>query len=103
AFQVARRTNELGMRMVLGASPRSMIGLVLRDVVGMLVPGVVIGAVVALMLTGLARGILFGLTPSEPGVFVIAASVLAFAAVLAAWLPARRASRVNPLEALRHE
>ncbi|MPY87506.1 MAG: FtsX-like permease family protein [Luteitalea sp.] len=103
AFQVARRTNELGVRMVLGASPRSMMRLVLRDVVGMLVPGVVIGAAVALMLTGLARGILFGLRPSEPGVFVIAASVLAFAAVLAAWLPARRASRVNPLAALRHE
>jgi ABC-type antimicrobial peptide transport system permease subunit len=103
AFRVARRTNELGVRLALGASPGSMTRLVLKDVVGMLVPGVVIGAGVALMLTGLLRGILFGVTPGQPGVFVVAASVLACAAVLAGWLPARRASRVDPLVALRHE
>jgi ABC-type antimicrobial peptide transport system permease subunit len=103
AFRVARRTNELGVRLALGASPGSMMRLVLRDVIGMFVPGVVIGAGVALMLTGLARRILFGVTPGEPGVFVVAASVLACAAILAGWLPARRASRVDPLVALRHE
>jgi predicted permease len=103
AFQVARRTNELGVRMALGASRRTMMGLVLRDVAVMVVAGVSIGAGVALMLTGLARKIVFGLTPTDPGVFVVAASVLALAAVLAGWLPARRASRVDPLVALRHE
>jgi ABC-type antimicrobial peptide transport system permease subunit len=55
------------------------------------------------VLTGVARTILFGLTPTDPGVFVVAASVLAVAAVLAGWLPAVRASRVDPLVALRHE
>jgi ABC-type lipoprotein release transport system permease subunit len=55
------------------------------------------------MVTGFARGILFGLAPTEPGVFVVAASVLACAAILAAWWPVRRASRVDPLVALRHE
>jgi predicted permease len=103
AFQVARRTNELGVRMALGASRRTMMGLVLRDVAVMVVAGVAIGAGVALMLTDLAGKILFGLTPTDPSVFVVAASVLAVAAVLAGWLPAVRASRVDPLVALRHE
>ena len=103
AFQVARRTNELGVRMVLGASRWSMMGLVLRDVVAMLVPGIAIGAGVSLMVTGLARGMLFGLTPSDPGAFAVAAAVLACAALIAGWLPARRASHVDPMIALRHE
>jgi predicted permease len=103
AFQVARRTNELGVRRALGASAASMVGLVVRDVVWMLVPGVAIGAGLALAVTGLARGLLFGLTPTDPRAFAIAAAVLAGAALLAAWLPARRASRVNPLVALRSE
>jgi len=103
AVQVARRTNELGVRMALGASRRTMMGLVLREVVVMVVAGVSIGAGGALGLTGLARTMLFGLTPTDPSVFVVAASVLAVTAVLAGWLPARRASRVDPLVALRHE
>jgi predicted permease len=103
AFQVARRTNELGVRLVLGANRWSVMRLVLRDVVAMLVPGVAIGAGISLLLTGLARGILFGLTPTDPAAFVVAASVLAGAALVAGWLPARRASRIDPMHALRHE
>ncbi len=80
AFQVARRTNELGVRMVLGATRGTMVGLVLKDVGWMLVPGIVLGAGAALMVTGLARGILFGLTPTDPTVFAIAALVLTMAA-----------------------
>jgi predicted permease len=103
AFQVARRTNELGVRMVLGADRWSVMGLVLRDVVAMLVPGIAIGAGVSLMVTGLARGLLFGLAPNDPGVYAVAASVLTGAALMAGWLPARRASRVEVTNALRHE
>jgi ABC-type antimicrobial peptide transport system permease subunit len=103
AFQVARRTNELGVRTVLGASRWSMIRLVLRDVTMMVTPGVVIGGGIALMLGRLARGLLFGLTPTEPGVFVIAALTLVSAALVASCVPAHRASRVDPLVALRHE
>ena len=103
AYQVARRTHELGVRMALGASRWAMTRLVLREVAWMVAAGVVIGAGVALTVTGIARTILFGLTPTDPGVFVVAASVLAFAAVLAGWLPALHASRVDPLVALRHE
>jgi putative ABC transport system permease protein len=103
AFQVARRTNELGVRVALGASRRTIVGLVLRDVIVMVVVSVSIGAGGAFVLTGLARNILFGLTPNDPRVFVISAAVLTTAALLAAWLPARRAARVDPLIALRHE
>ena len=103
AFQVARRTNELGVRTALGASRRSLVRLVLKDVTVMVVPGIVIGGGVALTLTGLARQLLFGVTPTDPGVFIVAASALAGAALLAAWVPARRASTVDPLSALRHE
>ena len=103
AFQVARRTNELGVRTVLGASRWSMIRLVLRDVVAMVVPGVLVGGGVALMLGRLARGLLFGLTPTDPSVFVVAAATLASAALVASVVPAHRASSVDPLVALRHE
>jgi ABC-type antimicrobial peptide transport system permease subunit len=89
--------------MALGASRPAMMRLVLREVVVMVAAGVTIGAGGALTLTGLAGKILFGLTPTDPSVFVVAASILAVAAVLAAWLPAVRASRVDPLVALRHE
>jgi predicted permease len=103
AFQVARRTNELGVRVVLGARRRSMMGLVLKDVAWLTVPGIAIGAGIALLLTDLARQILFDFAPGEAGVFAVSASVLALTALLAGWLPARRAARVDPLVALRHE
>jgi ABC-type antimicrobial peptide transport system permease subunit len=78
-------------------------GLVLRDVVAMLVPGIAIGASLSLMVTGFARGMLFGLTPNDPAAFAVAVSVLTGAALIAGWLPARRASRVELTRALRHE
>jgi ABC-type antimicrobial peptide transport system permease subunit len=103
AFQVARRTNEIGVRMALGATRRAMIALVLRDVAVMVACGVALGSVGALMTTDLARALLFGLTPHEPLVFGVAAAALATTAIAAAWLPARRAANVDPLVALRHE
>ena len=96
AFQVSRRTNELGVRMALGATRRSITGLVLRDVSALAVAGVVIGTLVALMLSGLARSMLFGLSPNDPAAFLTAASILRLTALVAGWLPARRASRVDP-------
>jgi ABC-type antimicrobial peptide transport system permease subunit len=103
AFQVTRCTHELGVRMALGASRGTMLRLVLGAVIAMVVAGVAIGAGGALVVTGLARTMLFVLTPTDPSVFVVAASVLAATAVPAGWLPARRASRVDPVVAPRHE
>jgi ABC-type antimicrobial peptide transport system permease subunit len=76
---------------------------VLREVAWIVLPGIAIGAGGALLVTGLARGILFDLTPTEPRLFLAAALVLATAAALAGWVPARRAARVDPLIALRHD
>lgn len=103
AFQVARRTQELGVRIALGATRQAILQLVLGDVVWIVVFGLAIGGAAALTLTGLARRFLFGLTPTDPGVFVVAGLVLGLTAALGAWLPARRASHIDPLAALRHE
>jgi predicted permease len=103
AYQVSRRTNEIGLRMALGASRGGIVSLVLREVAGLLLAGCLIGGAAALTLTGLTRKMLFGVTPTEPAVFATAAVVLAIAALAAACLPAHRASRVDPLVALRHE
>lgn len=103
AFQVARRTNELGVRMVLGATRWSMMRLVLKGLLGMLVPGLLIGVVMASFLAGLTSKLVFGLTSTDPGVFAVAAATLAVAVLLAGWLPARRAARVDPIIALRQD
>jgi predicted permease len=103
AYRVARRTNELGVRMVLGASRSSAVGLVVRDIVRMLVPGVVFGGAAAFVVTRVLSSILFELTPTDLRIFSAAAIVLTCAAVVAGWWPARRAARVNPTVALRHE
>jgi predicted permease len=103
AFQVSRRINEIGLRMALGASRSGIVALVLREVALMLVVASPIGAAAALTLTGLARKMLFGITPAQPTVFALSAAVLAVAALAAGWVPARRASRVDPMVALRHE
>jgi ABC-type antimicrobial peptide transport system permease subunit len=76
---------------------------VLRDVAWMVMAGVVLGGGIALLATGFTRRILFGVTPTDPAAFAVAALVLATAAVVAGWLPARRAARVDPVVALRHE
>jgi predicted permease len=103
AFQVSRRVNEIGVRMALGSSRGAIVTLVLREVVVMLGAGCVVGGAGAMMLTGLTSKMLFGVGPTDPSVFLTAAGVLAVAAVIAGWLPARRASRIDPMVALRHD
>jgi predicted permease len=103
AFQMSCRTNEFGVRMALGAGRRRIVAIVFRDVALMSLAGAVAGGVLALSLTGLTSKILFGITPTEPAVFALAAAVLAAAALAAGWIPARRASLVDPIAALRHE
>jgi predicted permease len=103
AFQVSRRVNEIGVRMALGSSRGGIVTLVLREVVIMLAAGCLLGGAGALALTGLTQKMLFGVGPTDSGVFATAAAVLALAALVAGWLPARRASRIDPMVALRHD
>ena len=103
AFQVSRRTNEIGVRVALGAKRGSLMWLVVRDAGLMLIPGIATGAVIAYFAAGVTRQIVFGFAPTDVRVFAMAAVILTTAALLAAWLPARRATAVDPLVALRHE
>ncbi len=103
AFQVSRRLNELGLRMALGASRGGIIALIVREVAAMFAIGSILGVIASLALTGFARKILFGFTPTEPGIFGLAALILGVTAFVAGWLPALRASRVDPMIALRHD
>jgi predicted permease len=103
AFRVSLRTNEIGLRIALGASRSGIVALVLRDIAWMLAVGSLAGVAVALTLTGLAEKMLFGIKTTQPAVFALPAAVLAAAALAAGWLPARRASRVDPMVALRHD
>ena len=103
AYSVARRSSEIGVRMALGASERAVLWLVAREALSMVIVGIAIGVPIALALTRLASRFLFGLSPTDPSTIVSATLVLLTAAVLAAYLPARRAARVDPMVALRCE
>jgi predicted permease len=103
AFQVMRRTNELGVRMALGANRSDIIWLVLREVAMMLLVGSAIGCVAAMTLTRLAKNMLFGLTATDPVLYLMATAILGGATLAAGCFPALRASRVQPMVALRHE
>ncbi|HBY62344.1 MAG TPA: hypothetical protein DEH78_21180, partial [Solibacterales bacterium] len=103
AYSVSLRTREIGIRMALGAQTRQAAGLVLRQSLGLTAAGVAIGIPLALAATWKMASLLFGLEPWHPPVFVAAALVLLAAAFAAAWPSARRASRIEPVTALRYE
>jgi predicted permease len=100
---VMRRTNEIGIRMALGAASSNILWLVLKESLVLVIAGLVVGIPVALGAGSLIASQLFGLRATDPATLVIAGAVLILVAVLAGFLPARRASRVNPLVALRDE
>jgi predicted permease len=103
AYTVAQRTREIGVRMALGADAGRVRSMVLRQVARMTVIGGVIGVIGALALEKAARSLLYGLEGHDPLVVAGAAAVLAIVAVAAGYLPARRASRIHPMQALRYE
>ncbi|HEV2129743.1 MAG TPA: ADOP family duplicated permease, partial [Longimicrobiaceae bacterium] len=103
AYTVAQRTREIGVRMALGADSRRVRAMVLRQVSRMVLIGGVIGIAAALGLGRTARSLLFGLEGHDPLVVALAAVVLALVAFSAGYLPAHRASRVDPMQALRYE
>jgi ABC-type antimicrobial peptide transport system permease subunit len=102
-FTVSRRTREIGLRMALGAAPRRILLDVLRDGVLLVGPGLTLGIVAALFLARFLSSLLFGVTVSDPSTFLAVAAVLVVVASFACYLPGRRASSLNPLDALREE
>jgi len=103
SWVVTQRTRELGVRLALGAAARDVQALVLREGVQLALVGVAIGLVAALALTRVMRSMLFGVGVTDPATFVVAPLLLTAVAALASWLPARRATRVDPIAALRSE
>jgi predicted permease len=103
SYDVAGRTREIGIRMALGAQRRDVIGLVLRETILLVIIGVIIGLSAALGATRMVASLLYGLTPNDPLTIALASMLLLMVAALAGYLPARRASRVDPMVALRHD
>jgi predicted permease len=103
AYSVAQRTQEIGIRLALGAEARQVKNMVVFQGLRLTLAGVVIGLAASLGLTKLIASFLFGVTEWDPAVFTGVPLLLAAVAVLAVWLPARRASRVDPIRALRYE
>ena len=100
---VGRRTRELGLRMALGADRGAVLRLVMRQGMGLVVAGLGIGLVGALLAGRLIGGLLFQVAPGDAVTLATVTALLAAAALLATWLPARRATRLDPLVALREE
>jgi predicted permease len=103
AYAVTQRRREIGVRMALGATRRDVLGLVLARALRIVVAGLIVGVAGAAGVTRVLRTFLFGVTPTDPIVFTIVTLLLLAVGLLAAWLPARRATRIDPLSALRAE
>jgi putative ABC transport system permease protein len=102
-YAVSRRTHEIGIRMALGAEASHIVRMIVGQGLLLIGAGVVVGLCAARLLTGVLTDLLFGVKPTDPVTFALIAAVLAGAALVACWIPARRAAWVDPLEALRCE
>jgi putative ABC transport system permease protein len=103
AYTVSRRTREIGIRMALGADPRSVLALVLGQGMCLTLVGIGIGLVGAIVLTGALSALLYGVSPRDPATIAAITGLLVLVSLAATWLPARRAARVDPTVALRSE
>jgi putative ABC transport system permease protein len=103
SYTVGQRTQEIGVRMALGAQPKNMLALVLGRGAGLALVGIFAGTLGALALTRFLSSLLFGVAPKDPFTFADVALLLFCVALAACYVPARRAMRVDPMEALRHE
>jgi putative ABC transport system permease protein len=103
SYSVTQRTDEIGLRLALGAQPRDVLGLVLREGMMLAGLGIAVGAAGALALTRLLTSLLYEVKPRDPVTFIAVAIALAVVAAAACYIPARRAMRVDPMVALRYE
>jgi ABC-type antimicrobial peptide transport system permease subunit len=103
AYLVTQQRHEIGIRLALGAHSRHILGLILGRGAKLTATGVGVGIAAALLVTRLMRSLLFGVTPTDPTTFAGVAFLLIFVALAACYIPARRATRVDPLVALRYE
>jgi ABC-type antimicrobial peptide transport system permease subunit len=103
SYSVTRRTSEIGIRMALGASRGNVVGMVLREAFTVVAIGLAIGLPTALAVGRLISNRLYGLSASDPAAIASTSVLILTTAVLAGYIPARRASRIDPLVSLRHE
>ena len=103
SYSVSRRTHEIGVRMALGAQRGNILGMVLREGMGMVAVGVAVGLLASYWLTRFLQSFLFEVTPTDPATFAAVSILLTIVALLACCVPARRATQVDPMTALRYE
>jgi ABC-type antimicrobial peptide transport system permease subunit len=103
SYTVAQRTREIGVRMALGASGGTVLGLMLGRAMRLVALGLALGLALALAVNRSVEGMLYGVDPADPLTLAAVALVLGAVALLACWLPARRATRIDPMVALRYE
>jgi putative ABC transport system permease protein len=101
SYVVSQRTSEIGVRLALGAEPRGVVALVIRQGGFVVVAGALVGLAISLAGNRLIESLLYGISPRDPGIFVLTTLSLLMIAVIACWLPARRAARIDPVQALR--
>ena len=103
AFSVTQRTKEFGIRLAMGAEERQVLRMVLGEGARLVLVALVIGGVASVLLSRFLSGLLFEIEPTDPTTFVVVGVLLSGVALLAAFVPARRATRVDPIDALRAE
>ena len=103
AYSVSQRTREIGIRIALGAHSRDVLRLILRQGAGLAIAGSIIGVVGAFLLRKMLASLLYGLSANDPLILSIVPCVMVLVILLACWLPARRATRIDPIVALRYE